>query len=192
MSESLQPAASPAHAATELLHPAATPHLPFFITPPGETDVLMVALAFILAASVLGFGVFYFRLHSLPEHIAHKSKKIQAELVAVLCLISLFTHMHIFWIAALVLAFIEFPDFGTPLNRIAGSAEKLAGFKPGEGYVDVPGPGVTLEHEAEEKAEAARHETPLAPASGAKQADGAIPLPARAEAPSKHRERAHA
>src|SRR4029078_9151814 len=120
--------------ASETIHPAAPHHLPFFITPPGETDVLMVVLAVILAFAMLGFGVFYFRLHSLPEHIAHKNKKIQAELVAVLGLISLFTHMHIFWIIGLVLAFIELPDFGGPLNRIAGSAEKLAGFKPGEGY----------------------------------------------------------
>jgi hypothetical protein len=122
----------------ESIHPAATHHLPFFITPPGETDVLMVVLAFILALSVLGFGVFFFRLHSLPEHIAHKGKKMQAELVAVLCLVSLFTHMHIFWIIALVLAMLELPDFSSPLSRIAGSAEKMAGFKPGEGAVELP------------------------------------------------------
>src|SRR3954468_16615991 len=131
------------------IHPAAPHHLPFFIAPPGETDVLMVVLAFILLFSVLGFGVFYFRLHSLPEHLAHKNKKIQAELVALLCLISLFTHMHIFWIIGLVLAFIEIPDFGGPLNRIAGSAEKLAGFKPGEGDIDTPRYPVRHEHAAE-------------------------------------------
>src|SRR6188508_2791362 len=130
--------------ASSSIHPVAVEHLPMFITPPGETDVLMVVLAFILAASVLGFGVFYFRLHSLPEHLAHKSKKIQAELVALLCLISLFTHMHIFWIIGLVLAFVELPDFSGPLNRIAGSAERVAGLKPGEGYVELPDPAKTL------------------------------------------------
>jgi hypothetical protein len=170
--------------ANEGLHPAATPHLPFFITPPGETDVLMVVLAFFLAFSVLGFGVFYFRLHSLPEHIAHKNKKIQAELVAVLGLISLFTHQHIFWIIGLVLAFIELPDFGGPLNRIAGSTEKLAGFKPGEGYVALPSPADAYAH---------AEEAPAEPEAAAKPVDGAIPLPARAEAAAgKHRERAHA
>jgi hypothetical protein len=165
------------------MHPAAPHHLPFFITAPGETDVLMVVLAFILGFSVLGFGVFYFRLHSLPEHLAHKNKKIQAELVALLCLISLFTHMHIFWIIGLVLAFIELPDFGGPLSRIAGSAEKLAGFKPGEGYVELPSPAAAYEH---------AEELPVEPENAAKPIDGAVPLPARADAPAKHRERAHA
>ena len=41
-------------------------------------------------------------------------------------LIAMFTHMHIFWIAGLLIALIDFPDFSTPLNRIAGSAERLA------------------------------------------------------------------
>lgn len=170
-------------AATDSIHPAAPHHLPFFITPPGETDVLMVVLAFILVFSVFGFGVFYFRLHSLPEHLAHKNKKIQAELVALLCLISLFTHMHIFWIIGLVLAFIEFPDFGAPLNRIAGSAEKLAGFRPGEGYVALPNPAAAYEHAKEAPVELETARTPI---------DAAVPLPARAEAPAKHRGRAHA
>ena len=117
---------------TEPLHPAATHHLPSFITAPGETDVLMVVMAVILAFSVLMFGVLFFWLHSLPERMAHRSHKLQLELVAVLCLISLFTHMHIFWIAGLLLAMIDLPDFGTPLRRIATSAEKIAGIEPSE------------------------------------------------------------
>src|SRR3954451_20286531 len=120
------------------IHPAATHHLPFFVTPPGETDVLMTITGVFLAIAVLAFGILFFRLHSLPEQIAHKSGKLQAEVVAVLCLVSLFTHMHIFWIVGLVLALVELPDFGTPLKRIAGSAEKLAGFDPGGGDVEVP------------------------------------------------------
>jgi hypothetical protein len=116
----------------EPLHPAATHHLPSFITAPGETDVLMVIMAIFLAFSVLLFGVFFFWLHSLPERMAHRSHKLQMELVAVLCLISLFTHMHIFWIAGLLLAMIDLPDFGTPLRRIATSAEKIAGVEPSE------------------------------------------------------------
>jgi hypothetical protein len=123
-------------------HPAAIEHLPAFITPPGQTDVLMVVMVAVLAATVVAFGVLFFRLHSLPEQIAHKSQKLQAELVAVLCLISLFTHMHIFWVAGLVLALLELPDFGTPLNRIAGSAEKLAGLEPGEGATKMRPPAV--------------------------------------------------
>lgn len=108
------------------LHAAASGHLPSFITAPNDTDVLMVATAVFLAAAVLLFGVLFFWLHALPERIAHKTKKIQFELVAVLALISLFTHMHIFWIAGLILAFIELPEFGVSLGRIAGSVERIA------------------------------------------------------------------
>src|SRR5215470_11143930 len=114
------------------LHPKAVEHLPMFITPPGETDVLMVVMVFVLAFSVFAFGVLFLRLHSLPEHIAHRSHKVQMEIVSVLCLISLFTHMHIFWIIGLLLAFIDIPDFGTPLKRIADAAEKIAGVEPDE------------------------------------------------------------
>jgi ABC-type Na+ efflux pump permease subunit len=93
----------------------------------------MVVMGVILVLAVLGFGILFLRIHSLPERMAHRGHKLQFEIVAVLCLISLFTHMHIFWIAGLLLALIDLPDFGTPLNRIAGSAEKMAGLNPGEG-----------------------------------------------------------
>jgi hypothetical protein len=118
-------------------HPAATPHLPSFITAPGETDVLMVVMIVILVLSVLGFGLLFLRLHTLPERIAHRGHKLQFEIVAVLGLLALFTHMHIFWVAGLLLALVDLPDFGTPLNRIAGSTEKLAGLKPGEGFMEI-------------------------------------------------------
>src|SRR5262249_52089981 len=75
---------------------------------------------------VLGVGNIYLKLHSLPERMAHKSQKIQFEIVAVLGLISLFTHIHLLWIIALLLAMIDLPDFSTPLTSIAGSVEKIA------------------------------------------------------------------
>ena len=120
------------------LHPAASHHLPAFITAPGETDVLMVVMAVILIVAVLAFGSLFLRLHSLPERMAHRSHKIQFEIVAVLCLIALFTHIHLFWVAALLLAMIDLPDFGGALGRIAGSVEKMAGIEPGEGAANVP------------------------------------------------------
>jgi hypothetical protein len=122
----------------EQIHPAAIHNLPMFITAPGETDVLMVVMSITLAVCVIGFGVLYFRLHSLPEQIAHKGQKVQFEIVAILGLISLFTHMHIFWIAGLLLAFVDLPDFGGFLGRIAGSVERMAGVKPGAGADGVP------------------------------------------------------
>jgi hypothetical protein len=123
---------------TASLHPAASHHLPAFITAPGETDVLMVATAVILIAAVVGFGVLFLRLHTLPERIAHRGHKLQFEIVAVLGLLALFTHIHLFWVAGLLLALIDIPDFGGSLGRIAGSVEKIAGVKPGEGAADVP------------------------------------------------------
>jgi hypothetical protein len=114
-------------------HPAAPPHLPAFITAPGETDILMVAMAAVLVVAVLAVGLLFLRLHTLPERIAHKSHKLQFEIVAVLGLLALFTHMHVFWVAGLLLALIDIPDFGNPLRRIAGSLETIAGLRPGEG-----------------------------------------------------------
>jgi hypothetical protein len=117
----------------EPINPAASDHLPSFITAPGETDVLMVAMGIVLVIAILMFGIFFFRLHTLPERLAHKSQKIQFEIVAVLGLIALFTHMHIFWLIGLVLALIELPDFSTPLNRVVRAVERLAGIRPSEG-----------------------------------------------------------
>jgi hypothetical protein len=128
-------------AAIAQTHPTATQHLPVFITAPGETDVLMVAMAILLALCVFGFGILFLRLHTLPERVAHKGHKIQFELVAILGLLALFTHMHIFWVIGLLLAFIDIPDFGGFLGRIAGSVEKIAGVKPGAGADDVPNLG---------------------------------------------------
>jgi hypothetical protein len=101
-------------------------HLPFYVAKPGETDVLMIVMGIFLVLTILGVGNLYLHLHSLPERMAHKSQKLQFEIVAVLGLISLFTHMHIFWIVGLLLALIDLPDFSTPLTRIAGSVEKMA------------------------------------------------------------------
>jgi hypothetical protein len=112
------------------INPIATHHLPAFITAPGETDVLMVVMAVILILSVVAFGILFLRLHTLPERLAHKSQKIQFEIVAVLGLLALFTHIHAFWVAGLLLALIEIPDLGSFLGRIAGSVEKIAGVKP--------------------------------------------------------------
>jgi hypothetical protein len=114
------------------VNPAAPHHLPIFITPPGNTDVLMVVTAVFLLVVVVAFGLLFLRLHSLPERMAHRGHKLQFEIVAVLCLIALFTHVHAFWIAALLLALIDFPDVGDWMRRIAGSVERIAEMKSAE------------------------------------------------------------
>jgi hypothetical protein len=115
---------------SESLHPSAPHDLPSFITAPGETDVLMIVVGIILIGAVLGVGNLYLHLHTLPERMAHKSQKLQFEIVAVLGLLALFTHNHLFWVIGLFLAMVDLPDFGTPLRRIAGSVEKIAGVPP--------------------------------------------------------------
>ncbi len=102
-------------------NPAAPHHIPWFVPSPDGSDSLLVVTAFILLGATLLIGVLFFTLHSLPERLGHK--KLQFELVAVLGLVSLFTHMHIFWLIALILALVDLPDFTTPLGRIANALE---------------------------------------------------------------------
>ena len=90
----------------------------------------------ILVGAVLAFGLLFLRLHTLPERMAHRTHKLQFEIVAVLGLLALFTQLHLFWVAGLLLALIDFPDFTGPMRRIAGSSERIAGLPPGGG--DMP------------------------------------------------------
>ena len=123
---------------SESLHHVAPHHLPGFITAPGDTDVLMIAVGIFLIGAILAVGNLYLHLHTLPERMAHKSKKLQFEIVAVLGLLALFTHNHLFWVIGLFLALIDLPDFITPLRRIAGSVDKLAGVPPEAEESDMP------------------------------------------------------
>ena len=113
-----------------LLHPAATDHLPFFITAPGQTDGLFNAMVVFLIVVVFAVGLIYLRIHALPEHLAHGTSKVQLQIVGVLALLALFTHNHIFWIAALLLAMVKFPNFSAPLASMAQSLERIAGSAP--------------------------------------------------------------
>ena len=109
------------------MHPAAPPHLPIFITAPGQPDVLMTVMAVFMAIAVVSLGLVYLSLHALPEQMAHRTNKVQLQFVAVLALLALFTHNHVFWIAALLLALVELPDFNRPLSSIARSLERMSG-----------------------------------------------------------------
>jgi hypothetical protein len=131
------------------VNPAATHHIPIFITAPGNTDVLMVGTAAFLLVAVVAFGLLFLRLHSLPERMAHRGHKLQFEIVAVLCLIALFTHVHAFWIAALLLALIDFPDIGDWMRRIAGGVERIAGINSAENSTE---PSRRESHDVEGKA----------------------------------------
>lgn len=117
-------------------NPVATHQLPFFITPPGDTDVLFNIMVVFVVGSIILTGVIFLTIHSLPERMAHKSKKIQFDIVAVLGLLGLLSHEHVFWVAALLLAFIDIPDFLSPVKRIAASVESLAGQEAPASLVD--------------------------------------------------------
>jgi hypothetical protein len=83
-------------------------------------------MAIFVLLAVIGIGVFYLKLHSLPEQMAHRGQKVQFQIVAVLGLLALFTHNHAFWVAGLLLALVPLPDFTTPLSSIAGSLDRIA------------------------------------------------------------------
>ena len=151
---------------SDQLNPLAPHHLPGFITAPGETDVLMVAMAIFLILAVVAVGNFYLQLHTLPERMAHKSQKLQFEIVAVLGLLALFTHIHMFWIAGLLLAMIDLPDFSTPLQSIAISVERIAGGP-------LPGDETVADEESEE-------------------AEPVVKRPEERETPAKPKVRGHA
>ena len=84
---------------------------------------MVVILLFLL---MLVVGNFYLKLHALPERMAHRKSHTQLQIITVLALLALFTHNNIFWVAALLLAVVKFPDYITPLNSIAKSLAALA------------------------------------------------------------------
>lgn len=100
-------------------------HLPFFITGPGESDILFTAVTIALILIVIGFGALYFTIQAIPDRLVEGTSKAQMQLVGILGLISLFTMNNAFWIAALLLAAIRIPDIVTPFKSIARSLKKL-------------------------------------------------------------------
>ena len=110
---------------SEPIHPLAPHHLPYFLpTADGTDDMFTTAVIFLIVA-VMALGVLYFSIHALPEKLAHGTNSVQTQAIGVLALLALFTHNNIFWVIALLLATIRFPDFTTPLNSISKSLEDL-------------------------------------------------------------------
>lgn len=113
-------------------HPMAPHHLPGWIPAADGSDFLMSFVTVMVVVAGFGLGVLYFSLHSLPERLAHKVSHTQVQLITVLTLLALFTHQHLFWVAALVLAVVRVPDYAGPLERIA-AAVTAAGGRGGNG-----------------------------------------------------------
>lgn len=125
--------------------------MPSFAPLADGSDFLLTFMIVSLTLSVLGIGLLFFRIHTLPERMAHNSKKIQFELVSVLGLLALFTHQHAFWVAGLLLAFIDLPDITTPLRRAVTALETLANIPPPQ---DDQAEGPEAVHAVEEAAPA--------------------------------------
>jgi len=113
-------------------HAMAPEHLPFFLPGPDGSDPVLFNTGIFLIVMVLLIGVLYLSLHSLPEKMAHRVNHTQFQVVGILALVALFTHQNIFWVAAILLAAIQLPDFSAPMTSIARSLEKLSG-REGEG-----------------------------------------------------------
>jgi hypothetical protein len=94
-------------------------HLPFYITGPGEIDILFVAVTVSLVAILIGFGALYFTIQAIPDRMVEGAGKAQMQVVGLLGLISLFTLNNAYWIAAILLAAVRIPDIVTPLQEIA-------------------------------------------------------------------------
>lgn len=108
------------------MNPLAPHALPFYAPGADGSDQMMFTTAIVMAFGILMLGVVFFHIHSLPERMAHRTQKVQMEVVAVLCLLALLSHIHAFWVAALLLAMIDIPTMARPVERIAGSLERIA------------------------------------------------------------------
>ncbi|MBE1284701.1 MAG: hypothetical protein GJ676_15425 [Rhodobacteraceae bacterium] len=92
--------------------------LPFWVTPPGETDGFMMVVGFVLVATLLGFGALYFTIQAIPDRMAAGAHKVQMQLVSVLGLISLFTLNNAFWIAAILIAAVPLHEVFPSLKPV--------------------------------------------------------------------------
>ena len=105
---------------------ALAPHeLPGFLASADGSDKLMVFVIIFLLSLLLVIGNYYLKLHALPERMAHKTSHTQLQIITALALLALFTHNNLFWVAALLLAMVKFPDYLTPLNSIAKSLAEM-------------------------------------------------------------------
>lgn len=117
------------------LHPLATGHIPRYVVAADGSDYLFSAMVIFFVVLVVLIGVGYLTLHSVPEKMAHENNHPQFQLVGILALLALFTHNGIFWVAAILVAGFQFPDFATPLRNIADAIKSL-----GQNPVAAPAP----------------------------------------------------
>ncbi|MDA7963954.1 hypothetical protein [Ruegeria sp.] len=125
----------------------ATGHIPSYVVQADGSDFLFTFMLVFTVIVIILIGVAYFTLHAIPEKIAHQSNHPQFQLVGILALLALFTHNGLFWVAAILVAGFQFPDFAAPLRSIADAIRSLAPQRaePEEPPVD-PTPPAAQEH----------------------------------------------
>nr|WP_170459317.1 hypothetical protein [Ruegeria arenilitoris] len=124
----------------------ATGHIPSYVTQADGSDFLFNFMVIFTVGLILLIGVAYFTLHSIPEKMAHENNHPQFQLVGILALLALFTHNGLFWVAAILVAGFQFPDFAAPLRAIADAIRSLApGASPPPAELD-PEPTAPQEH----------------------------------------------
>ena len=107
-------------------HELAPHQLPNYLPGPDGSDPLFTVIVVLVLILGLVLGAMYFKLHALPERMAHNQSSTQLQLIAVLAILALLTHNNVFWVGALMLAVVRFPDFITPINSIDKSLKTLA------------------------------------------------------------------
>ena len=126
----------------DTIHALAPEHLPRFIGGPDGSDPLFTVVIVLLVALLMVVGNLYFKLHAVPERMAHKHNNTQLQFITMLTILALFTHNNVFWVAALLLAVVRLPDLTTPINSIAKSLAKIANVKD-EKIPSSPDPDLT-------------------------------------------------
>jgi len=139
---------------SDMQHPLAPHELPGFLAAADGSDNLMTLVIILLLILLLVVGNFYFKLHALPERLAHRKSNGQLQIITVLALLALFTHNNLFWVAALLLAVVRFPDYLTPLKSIARSLSTLARDAEPEGKAEPEEPELTEVFEEEDRTDA--------------------------------------
>lgn len=132
------------------LHPLAPSHLPSFISDAAGADPMMTNVGIFVVVVVFLAVTFFLHLHSLPEKLAHQVGANQLQIVGVLALIALFTHNNLYWVAALMIALIQIPDYETPLGRIAAALEALKQPTSDRGSPTSPDDSISLAAETNE------------------------------------------
>nr|WP_171210299.1 MULTISPECIES: hypothetical protein [unclassified Ruegeria] len=116
----------------------ATGHIPSYVTQADGSDFLFTFMLVFTVIVIVLIGVAYFTLHAIPEKLAHKSNHPQFQLVGILALLALFTHNGLFWVAAILVAGFQFPDFAAPLRGIADAIRSLGPQRKSDPVIEEP------------------------------------------------------